>query len=278
LNSEYLLRQRQFRVRVIIEPWFFYERRLFVSSGTSSASDEKIYEDNARVPNPLWSECSRTTFRDMVDVSDEWGHGRSLCFGMIQPQLLVRLRDALKYSSSTDAARWRGKEGADTGAVENAVEMLSEIVEFSGDIIFHGISIDAANQLTVSRDEITYKKIGLHMDNWDRMEVSNRDDALNRISVNIGCGDRAFMFIPFRGSRMRQLIEDAGYCFDSDGQRGRQLMTLWPTLPVIKVVLGPGCYYIVPTDNVIHDGSTEGLPGGASVLIRGRIQPRPASD
>jgi hypothetical protein len=39
---------------------------------------------------------------------------------------------------------------------------------------------------------------------------------------------------------------------------GQRFMRSWPGYPVIRLRIDPGEAYILPTDNLVHDASTEG--------------------
>jgi hypothetical protein len=49
----------------------------------------------------------------------------------------------------------------------------------------------------------------------------------------------------------------------------------FPEYPVVRLAVLPGEAYIAPTENMIHDGTTEGMRVlDQQVTVRGRLDPR----
>jgi hypothetical protein len=64
--------------------------------------------------------------------------------------------------------------------------------------------------VTVSRNPVSKKLVGLHVDDWDKLEIADKDQALNRVAVNVGSGRRSLLFMLVRASRMEKLAAAAG--------------------------------------------------------------------
>jgi hypothetical protein len=96
---------------------------------------------------------------------------------------------------------------------------------------------------------------GLHVDDWDRAPMAERTRCRSKISINVGWEDRFFLFIN------RPIVELLGGVLveGNDKQPGRDFMERYPHYPVVRLRIRPGEGYIAPTDNMVHDGSTEGM-------------------
>jgi hypothetical protein len=122
-------------------------------------------------------------------------------------------------------------------------------------------------QLTLTRDSYglvahRQKRVGLHADHWDGLPLRHRHRARNRICLNLGREPRYLLFINLP---MMDLFHAAGLRDPEDiyadfrGLRlGERFSQLRPEYPVIRLRIDPGEAYVLPTDNLIHDGSTEG--------------------
>jgi hypothetical protein len=144
-----------------------------------------------------------------------------------------------------------------------------------GELIFHGIAVSAPGLTTVTRDPAKGGVfIGLHIDSWDHLPFCERHRSLYRISVNIGCEPRYFLFAPIDVLRMRDLLlETAG----EEAVRGKYIpqlfLSTFPALPIRRLRIEPGEAYIAPTDLLVHDGSTLCATGpSAHLTVRGRFR------
>jgi len=100
-------------------------------------------------------------------------------------------------------------------------------------------------------------RIGLHLDNWERAPLSARGQCGNRICVNLGVEDRFFLFInrTVRGlcAAIKQRIDPL-----SPKKLGESYLRDHTDHPVARLRVRPGEAYVAPTENLLHDASTEG--------------------
>ncbi len=97
--------------------------------------------------------------------------------------------------------------------------------------------------------------LGLHIDCWDKLPWDQRNTARNRILINLGDEERYFLFVNLTASQILKHIK-----MISNGAPPypyHNFFELFPNYPVVKIKLFPGEYYIAPTENIMHDGSTE---------------------
>lgn len=139
-------------------------------------------------------------------------------------------------------------------------EYISQLKKDTVDDTIDAISIRPPQLKTVSSNDKDLL-VGLHIDSWDRLPLLDRRKSRVRITVNLGLEDRYFLFVDLPAHSLFQiLVNDAEDIrnFTWGGKVGREFMLRYSYYPVIKVRLQPGEAYIAPTENIIHDGSTEG--------------------
>jgi hypothetical protein len=113
---------------------------------------------------------------------------------------------------------------------------------------------------TVSRDESRNRLVGLHVDYWDKDPLARRVHSRNRLCVNIGYGDRYFIFVNLTLSQLRDKLEaTTGIQLEEPAFIGQTFLRTFPLYPVTRILLKPGEGYIAPTENILHDGSSLGL-------------------
>lgn len=112
-----------------------------------------------------------------------------------------------------------------------------------------GLKVTSANHETKTF-------VGLHVDEWDGLEWNKREYARNRICINLGSEERYFLFINLTALSILKAIQP--FSQNSNSTPIDQFLNQFIDYPVTKVKLCPGEYYMAPTENIIHDGSTEG--------------------
>jgi hypothetical protein len=117
---------------------------------------------------------------------------------------------------------------------------------------------------TITKDEFGADKrnfAGLHVDSWDGLPFRSRNRSRNRLCINFGREPRYSLFINLPLMQMfchlglrdpEDIYEDFRGLY-----LGHRFMCACPEYPVIRLQINPGEAYILPTDNLIHDASTE---------------------
>lgn len=136
-----------------------------------------------------------------------------------------------------------------------------------------GIMINDPGKRNVTVNTKNGCMTGLHLDSWDRIDIDKLDTATNRICVNIGMQDRYFLFINLSASSLSDLVQKATTINPSTIGKN-ELCDLffrhYGHWPVIKLRIKPFEAYIAPTENIIHDGCTEGnIRKDISCTVRG---------
>jgi hypothetical protein len=118
---------------------------------------------------------------------------------------------------------------------------------------------------TVTKDEFgddSSKFAGLHLDSWDGLPFRFRARSRNRLCINFGREPRYSLFINLPLLQMFQHLglrdPDDIYTDFRGLYLGHRFMRECPEYPVVRLRINPGEAYILPTDNLIHDASTQG--------------------
>ncbi|WP_433246835.1 hypothetical protein ACQPYK_45940 [Streptosporangium sp. CA-135522] len=115
-----------------------------------------------------------------------------------------------------------------------------------------------AGLLTSTEDSTTGHRIGLHVDNFDRLPYPARQNSRRRLCLNLGPGTRYLLV----GDRdIKEICRTLG-C-DQDGYYPhtddlRRYVAEGHPLRCLRIRLEPGQGYIAPTEFLPHDGSTNG--------------------
>jgi hypothetical protein len=131
---------------------------------------------------------------------------------------------------------------------------------------------------TTTYDPRTSQLIGLHVDSFYREPLATRHLAPNRLCLNAGKEDRFLLFINLPLLEMRNILVRAG---DTDPRVtgdsidvGDVFMALFPDYPVLRLTIRPGEAYIAPTENVVHDSTTEGkTESDVTITLLGEFAP-----
>lgn len=105
------------------------------------------------------------------------------------------------------------------------------------------------------------KYFGIHNDCSEEMSIYTTHKYGNRISINFGSQSRDFLFVNLSIIQAFNMIKKKDPNLLSDISLvniPNKFFSLFPDYPIIKVKLKPYQYYIAPTNNCFHDGSTLG--------------------
>ncbi|MFD0885395.1 hypothetical protein ACFQ08_12635 [Streptosporangium algeriense] len=113
-------------------------------------------------------------------------------------------------------------------------------------------------QLTSTEDPAAERRIGLHIDNFDRRTYRDRHLSRRRLCLNLGPGTR-YLLVGDRDVMeiCRALGQDQEQHYPHTDDV-RQYIAAGHPLRCLRIRLEPGQGYIAPTELVPHDGSTSG--------------------
>ena len=157
------------------------------------------------------------------------------------------------------------------------IGLLLDIIGKAGLVARHVFSArigrDQPGLLTMTKAVDQDGRIGLHIDRWDRLSVDELEQSSNRVSINLGPVDRHFIFLNQTASGMAAMLERANVRVARDVLAiGAAFMSTFPEYPIVRLRLRPGEAYVAPTENILHDGSSAGVPQTNHYLsIRGHF-------
>jgi hypothetical protein len=250
--------------------------RVRLSSGTRPANGAadiaRGYAGNTFVPRSPW----RQAFADELAMLNfnrssggvEWCPSTDVAIIRIPDKLILPFSDMLEqhgvraaadratYQSIAKHPRWMENRAA----IDQYLKLLCH--ERLYWIYFR---IDEPDRLTLTKDEFGVdgqKLVGLHIDSWDGLPLRHRYRSRNRVCVNFGREPRYCLFFNLTLMDMFRYInlrDPEDIYEDFRGLRiAQRFMKTWPEYPVIRLQVNPGEAYILATDNLVHDASTEG--------------------
>ncbi|MEW2618935.1 hypothetical protein [Streptomyces sp. NPDC048106] len=124
-----------------------------------------------------------------------------------------------------------------------------------------GCAVGPGNRPTTTEDLATGRRIGLHVDNFDRLPYATRHQGRRRLCLNLGPGPRYLLVGDHDVQEIcRALHSDAAlerhYPHTEDIRR---YVAAGHSLRCLRIRLDPGDGYIAPTEFLPHDGSTAGV-------------------
>lgn len=119
-----------------------------------------------------------------------------------------------------------------------------------------GCTASPGNWTTTTEDSTIGRRIGLHVDNFDRLSYATRHCGRRRLCLNLGPGTR-YLLLGDRDVQhiCRTLYSDLDHHYPHT-EDVRRYVAAGHRLRCLRVRLEPGDGYIAPTELLPHDGST----------------------
>lgn len=239
----------------------------------------KQYTSNAVVPRMSWQPIVHVDFLNNLLV----GEG---CPSYYNTVAIVKLSTKIEdFMSSVNFSEININSCLNHDFINEIVSSISVEVEklnTCGYQVFNSIAINKPGLRTVTFDHEQSKYLGLHLDSFDKGYLSERRFSSNRICMNLSSEDRYFVFINKTlitiakeiKQRQPELIPEETHLDIS--RLAYYFAICKPHYPVVKVKCPPGYAYIAPTENIIHDGSSENQTQlDVSISFRGFFSPNP---
>jgi hypothetical protein len=261
--------------------------RLALSSGTQTVNSVALsgYRNTAFVPRGPWRDPSSLERRLLLATEPPVNIGAHITLVRAPDEVLAQfdeLRHRVHHCGSVDEVRSVLLENPCAAGCDAMMEFARTYLRSEQPLIEAGSIACKATGLPTSTTDDTGTYVGLHLDNWYRAELRARENAPNRISINLGAEARYFLYINLPLAAIGALTVEQ--CpSDSrihDTQHGLRavFMSQFRSYPVVRIRLDPGEGYIAPTENLIHDGTTPGEQvSDVQYRVRGRFWP-PVSD
>ncbi|MEU3092477.1 hypothetical protein ACWCQ0_38705 [Streptomyces massasporeus] len=122
-----------------------------------------------------------------------------------------------------------------------------------------GCTASPGNWATTTEDSAIRRRIGLHVDNFDRLPYPRRHHGRRRLCLNLGPGPRYLLIGDHDIQQIcRTLHADSDRHYPHTEHVRRYVADGHP-LRCLRIRLEPGDGYIAPTEFLAHDGSTAGI-------------------
>lgn len=119
-------------------------------------------------------------------------------------------------------------------------------------------TVSQAGLSNSTEDPASGCRIGLHIDNFDRLSYADRQNSRRRLCLNFGPGTRYLLV----GTRdIKEICRTLGHDRDEYYPHTddlRRYVAAGHSMRCLRIRLTPGQGYIAPTEMVPHDGSTDG--------------------
>ena len=92
-----------------------------------------------------------------------------------------------------------------------------------------------------------------------QFDIHTAEGSRNRICINLGGEDRSFLFINLTVSQLFEkllTVQEIDHSQIKIGNLSEYFFRYFPNYPVLKLRQKPYEFYIAPTDNCLHDGTT----------------------
>ncbi|WDF57306.1 hypothetical protein [Mucilaginibacter sp. KACC 22063] len=229
-----------------------------------------LFHDNAYVPKHDWRSLS-TKESNLLAGNSKRCHN-TITIGDISPQL-KELFEQLKITdlTSREAVMDRIKSNSTvvkgiSEAMQQFLDPLSQGLPFN----FNCIAANLPNLELVACDVSKLhpgftiperKYVGLHNDGTKSMKIHTMHKRGNRMTINLGKQSRIFYFINLTLLQAYTMLKRKLTPADENitiYNIAPLFFKAFPDYPVFKVIQKPYEFYIAPTDNCFHDGSTLG--------------------
>jgi len=230
-----------------------------VNEPCAPGSMDVPYIKGACVPKEPWEEPSPSLLERIVTEPSDSNRSSSVRIMKIPDHIIQPLYNLGIQDVNTQ------EEVSEKCSTEEYWDSLLKIKKFASKISLDsdklevlGVSVKEPGLPTVTVNRKIERRIGLHLDSWDRLPLSKRDEARNRLSINIGEDDRYLLFLPLTVSSIIDYFDEQELSEHNPTQLMRRYMYMNEDNPIVKVRVGPGEAYIAPTENMIHDATTVG--------------------
>lgn len=144
------------------------------------------------------------------------------------------------------------------GIMNSLFESVSLAIKSPEEARVLGVSAGASGLLTATIDPRISRRIGLHVDDWDRKNDEKRGNARLRLCINLGTETRFLLIVPIALHVAAHWKASLGLMNVKGSDFGRELIhRLKP--PVIRIPIPPLYAYLAATENLIHDASTASM-------------------
>ena len=274
-NIESLPLEADVRIRVLGDPTQIIDR-ISINTGTMLAveppGDGLQYLKAAIVPKETWRPLTPREASMLVAPAGTkgWNVGADVGIVRIPDEVIAPLEQIFEdhgtrerldpegYQPHTQHPNWDSAYGLFIDHVKERYALRDQVIPQVVRLATAPPGMRTVTKDTV-KDRNEHYYVGMHLDTWENIALSDRHTARNRVCINLGREDRYFLFFNLSLMRMFRALggEDPNKADDFYGtDLGHAFMRAFPGYPMLRLRLKPREAYIAPTDNLIHDGSS----------------------
>ncbi|WP_340375953.1 hypothetical protein U5640_12800 [Streptomyces sp. SS7] len=183
------------------------------------------------------------------------------------PQLLFHSFDDLRGRCDIASVRQTASEsGYDDGAtvpddLAGRLEAAARLDPLDGrwPTTLLGCAASPGHWATTTEDSNTGRRIGPHVDNFDRLPYARRHQARRRLCLNLGPGPRYLLIGDHDIQQICRTLHTDPDRHHPHTEDIRRYVAAGHPLRCLRIRLDPGDGYIAPTESLAHDGSTAGI-------------------
>jgi hypothetical protein len=258
-------------VKIVFDENVFNEDRIWLSSGTEKVKDATLNKvsvpENTYIPVRPWKKPSEEDLKVLFTHEEGENYGERLGIVQFDPEQLQKLYDnGLEEAKTEEDADKLIENPEFTEIFEPIVNQIGYYLRTKDELMMYPITIRPANLLSLTYNSEINRYFGMHLENWDEKPLAEKHEARNRICLNWGKNDRYFHFINLSYTAMAEKLGLSGKELEEYASSENQatyalawkFMNTFPDYPVVRIKIKPGEAYIAPTENILHDASSEG--------------------
>ena len=222
--------------------------------------DGVAFDDGAFVPalpfSPLTSnEASRLEASDAKLLDRRISMVSLVSF---ETALVPLLKHGLLATDADEAAAHCGCFPHDAALAATLAQARMSFVWSPSQFHLIGLNSNQAGLVTTTVNAQRHRRLGIHFDSWDSLPMDMRARSRYRLSVNVGAGDRYFLFMALTAADVLDALKDEVSVASNATQLLRLALRKSPQRRVYRLRVPPLWGYVAQTDYLPHDGSTFG--------------------
>ncbi|UZT97801.1 hypothetical protein ODZ84_21945 [Chryseobacterium fluminis] len=243
--------------------------QISINSGVgpvTNSNSEIEYYSNAYLPTMDWRGLTDSEYRKISTADAGSKIFNTLGVGAI-PEQLKDLFEKLNLNdceSLFDVPKKFQENETLTKQINELTNVFLDEKSLQRNYKFHRIARSLPDMQSTTFHHLgqnKFKYTGLHIDKSSFFTPHTAYKSGNRISINISTESRYLYFINLT---LRQIYGEVQKKYAekiTSDNIVEQFFNHYPGYPVLKLEIKPYQYYIAPTDNFIHDGTTLGNKG-----------------
>lgn len=242
--------------------------KLLINNGTEEAVNfdvyhEKDYCELAFKPRNCWRSLSTEEKGILLSNEDSLHYNTTISLKKLPLPIINQFQelDLQNCKDRTDVLkRLRAKKELLNRLNDDINELLSSFA-LREQFNYHSLVVTKPNLETLSyylRGN-EFKYLGLHVDRSTTFDIDTAESSKNRICINLSEENRTFLFVNLTLKQIYNMLEQTKMLnmgLVNVGNISEYFFQFFPSYPVIRITQEPYEFYIAPTDNCLHDGST----------------------